>query len=265
MTLKELSISWLLHSIKILLGDESIRRYIILNKFPDLKHELKKDIRTFDPFVKKGKTRQDKYKEIEKYLNYVIKLKKNIVVFTATNVQQNAEDNETHYQTFIVDNDHKKVYAIDPAYDKDEEDFIGIYYAEVTHESIKPFLESKGYKFEFIPLSRPAQSSTNDVFCQSWSLLILLDVLKNNKYQEPHVEFKIPSTKLARYEMILDFYKDIFIDSMPELLENLQEEYNGSIKECKDDDENCPSEKQKEKLLEIDVAGLLYQMKKSDV
>ena len=46
---------------------------------------------------------------------------------------------------------------------------------------------------------------------------------------------------------------------------NLQEEYNGSIKDCKDDDDNCPSEKQKEKLLEIDVAGLLYQMKKSDV
>ena len=58
MTLKDLSISWLLHSIKILLGDESIRRYIILNDFPKLKHQLKKDIRTFDPFVKKRK--QDK-------------------------------------------------------------------------------------------------------------------------------------------------------------------------------------------------------------
>ena len=44
MTLKSLSISWLLHSIKILLGDESIRRYIILNDFPKLKHQLKKDI-----------------------------------------------------------------------------------------------------------------------------------------------------------------------------------------------------------------------------
>ena len=41
MSLKDLSISWLLHSIKILLGDETIRRYIILEKFPDLKHQLK--------------------------------------------------------------------------------------------------------------------------------------------------------------------------------------------------------------------------------
>jgi hypothetical protein len=259
MKLKELSISWLLHSIKILLGDESIRRYIIIKKIPDLKHQLEKDIRTFDPFVKKEQTREDKYKEIEKYLEYAIKLKKDNVVFTATNVQQNDEDHETHFQTFILDNDNKKVYVIDPAYNKDNEGFIGIYYAEVTHESIKPFLESKGYEFKFIPLSRPAQSNTNDVFCQSWSLLILLDLLENNKYQEPDVEFKIPSTKLARYEMILDFYKDIFLDSMPELLENLQEEYNGSI------NDNYETEEEKEKLLKIDVAGLLYQMKKGDV
>jgi hypothetical protein len=266
MTLKDLSISWLLHSIKILLGDESIRRYIILNDFPKLKHQLKKDIRTFDPFVKKKKTRQDKYKEIEKYLDYVIKLKKGIVVFTATNVQQNDEDNETHFQTFIVDNDDKKVYAIDPAYDKDKEDFIGIYYAEVTHESIKPFLESKGYEFKFIPLSRPAQSTTNDVFCQSWSLLILLDMLHNNRYKEPNVEFKIPKTKPERYQMLLDFYKDIFIHSMPELLDNLQEEYIGSIKECYiEDNPDCPDEAQKEKLMKVNIGDLLRKMKKSDV
>jgi hypothetical protein len=165
-----------------------------------------------------------------------------------------------------VDNDDKKVYGIDPAYNKEADDFIGIYYAEVTHESIKPFLESKGYEFEFIPLSRPAQSTTNDVFCQSWSLLILLDMLHNNKYKKPNVEFKIPKTKTERYEMILDFYKDIFIHSMPELLDNLQEEYNGSIKECYiEDNSDCPDEAQKEKLLKVNVGDLLRKMKKSDI
>jgi len=271
MKLKELSISWLLHSIKILLGDESIRRYIILKKIPDLKHQSEKDIRTFDPFVKTGQTRQDKYKEIEKYLEYAIKLKKDNVVFTATNVQQNDEDHETHFQTFILDNDNKKVYVIDPAYNKDNEGFIGIYYAEVTHEAIKPFLESKGYELNFVPLSRPAQSTKNDVFCQTWSLLILLDLLKplnkstaqslkNNNYQE----YAIPRTKPERYEMLLEFYKDIFIDSMPELLDNLQEEYIGSINECDDDDDPL-TEEQKTQLLEVDVGDLLRKMKKSDV
>ena len=73
------------------------------------------------------------------------------------------------------------------------------------------------------------------------------------------MEYKIPSTQLNCYEMILDFYKDIFIDSMPELLDNLQEEYNGSI------NENYETEEEKNKLLKIDVAGLLYQMKKGDI
>jgi hypothetical protein len=169
-----------------------------------------------------------------------------------------------------VDNNDNKVYGIDPAYDKDKEDFIGIYYAEVTHESIKPFLESKGYEFKFIPLSRPAQSTTNDVFCQSWSLLILLDMLQNNRYKNPNVEFKIPRTKPERYQMLLDFYKDIFIHSMPELLDNLQEEYIGSIKEsdeCDDenDDDNCLTKKQKKELLKVNVGDLLRKMKKSDV
>ena len=144
-----------------------------------------------------------------------------------------------------------------------------ILWADDEIELLKPhilFLESKGYEFKFIPLSRPAQSTTNDVFCQSWSLLILLDMLHNNKYKDPNAEFKIPRTKPERYQMLLDFYKDIFIHSMPELLDNLQEEYIGSIKECYiEDNPDCPDEAQKEKLLKVNIGDLLRKMKKSDV
>ena len=91
-------------------------------------------------------------------------------------------------------------------------------------------------------------------------------MLHNNRYKEPNVEFKIPSKKADRYEMLLDFYKDIFINSMPELLDNLQEEYIGSINECYiEDNPDCPTEAQKEKLLEVDVGDLLRKMKKTDV
>ena len=302
MSIKKLSISWLLHSLKILLGDESIRRYRILQKFPKLKHNLKKDIRTFNPFVKRRKTRQDKHAEIEKYLEYIVKLT-DIVVFTATNVQRNDEDNETHYQSFIVDNDNKKVYTIDPAFNKKEEGFIGIYYAEITHDVIKPFLVSHGYEFNFVRLERPAQSTTNDVFCQSWSLLILLEILENNKYQEENLEVKIPKIKIARYKKMLDFYKDIF-KSMPELQDNLQEEYIGAINDCEtsesenddtnkiesdntnkiesdntnkiesdtndsdindSDSDNNLTKEQKNQLLEIDVYDLLESMDESDM
>ena len=67
--------------------------------------------------------------------------------------------------------------------------------------------------------------------------------------------------------MILDFYKDIFIHSTPELLDNLQEEYNGSINDYKYDvdDDDCLNEEQKKQLLEVDIADLLHKMKKTDI
>jgi hypothetical protein len=264
MKIRELANSWILHSIKIILGDEGIRRYIILNKFPSLKNQFKKAIRTFDPFVKKRKTREDKHNEIQKYLDYAIALD-DIVVFTATNVQQNNEDNETHYQSFILDNDNKKVYAVDPAFDKDKDDFIGIYYAEITHEVVKPFLVSKDYEFGFIRLERPAQSTTNDVFCQTWSLLILLEILENNKYKEENLEIKIPKLKVARYKKILDFYKDIF-KTMPDLQYNLTEEYKGAIHNCTiSNNGDDLTEEQKKELLEINVYALLESMKESEM
>ena len=264
MKIRELAISWILHSIKIILGDEGIRRYIILNKFPSLKNQFKKAIRTFDPFVKKRKTREDKHNEIQKYLDYAIALD-DIVVFTATNVQQNNEDNETHYQSFILDNDNKKVYAVDPAFDKDKDDFIGIYYAEITHEVVKPFLVSKDYDFSFIKLERPAQSTTNDVFCQTWSLLILLEILENNKYKEENLEINMPKLKVARYKKVLDFYKDIF-KSMPDLQCNLTEEYKGVINNCTiSDNGHDLTEEQKKELLEVNVYDLLASMKESEM
>jgi hypothetical protein len=91
-------------------------------------------------------------------------------------------------------------------------------------------------------------------------------MLHNNKYKDPNVEFKIPRTKPERYQMLLDFYKDIFIHSMPELLDNLQEEYIGSIKECYiEDNADCPDKAQKEKLMKVNIGDLLRKMKKSDV
>jgi hypothetical protein len=246
--MKQNAISWLLHSIKILLGDESIRRYIILKYNPELKY--KNHIKTFNAFIKPGKTREHKYKEIKKYLQAISRLKKDNVVFTATNVQQDEEDIETHFQSFIVDNNNKMVYGIDPAYNKNKENFIGIYYAEILHDVIKPFFENKQYQFHLVRLSRPAQTTTDDVFCQSWSLLILLKIMENKDY-EKDVEIYIPSKKIDKYHMLLEFYKQIFTD-IPELFDNLKAEYEGSISDFPE-------------LLEFDVGTLLMSMDKDDM
>ena len=173
------AISWLLHSLKILLGDESIRRYIIIKYNPLLTNQAKKCIRTFNAFVQKGKTRNDKAKIIEDYCDDMSK-RKGVVVFTATNIQQNELDNETHFQSYILDNNSKTIYIVDPAYDKSKSGHAGIYMAEVSNEVVIPFFKKKHYDTLFIDLNRPAQVSDGDVFCQSWSLYILLELLKNN-------------------------------------------------------------------------------------
>ena len=65
------AVSWMLHALKIVLGDESIRRYIILYYYPTITNPSKKCIRTFDAFVESAKKREEKANEIRKYCNRI--------------------------------------------------------------------------------------------------------------------------------------------------------------------------------------------------
>jgi len=254
------AISWLLHSLKILLGDESIRRYIILKYNPEITNQAKKCIRTFNAFVQKGKTRQDKANKIIEYCQDMSK-RKGVVVFTATNIQQDQLDNETHFQSYILDNNSKTIYIIDPAYDKTKTGNAGIYMAEVSTQVIIPFFQKKGYTTTFIDLSRSAQINDGDVFCQSWSLYILLKMLKNNEYLH-NISCDIPKLQIDKYNMLLQFYKQLFID-MPELGTNLKIEYDAEILDSRGP--NSPSRDQKEEIIDINPVELLMSMKKSDM
>lgn len=260
MTYREKAISWVLHSIKIVLGDESIRRYIILFYNHEITNKGKKYIRTFDAFVQKGKTRQDKADTIIKYCEDICK-KKDIVVFTATNIQQNRFDNETHFQSYIVDNNVKKLLVSDPAYDITKEGESGIYMAEVSNEVIIPFFANKGYNTCFVQLTSPAQVCEGDVFCQSWSLYILLQKLKNKEYIHD-ISLEIPDKQINKYDMLLCFYKQIFTD-MPELGDNLRTEYEGEILDNRGPSK--PTKTEKEHFLRFDPIELLMDMSKYEM
>jgi hypothetical protein len=257
---REQAISWLLHSMKILLGDESIRRYIILKYNPTIKNKAKTCIRTFNAFIPRGKTRSDKANQIVKFCDKML-TKKGTVVFTATNIQRNSLDNETHYQSYILDNDAKKIIIVDPAYDRTKENGVGIYMAEVSNEVIIPFFTSKGYAFKFVYLTKPAQICEDDVFCQSWSLYILLEKLKNNVFVHD-VSFEIPEDQLDKYDMLLEFYKKIFAD-MPELISNLQTEYCGEL--AKANGPEAPKKNQKKAMMQMNAVELLLGMSKHDM
>ena len=250
---REQAISWLLHSLKIVLGDESIRRYIILHYNPKLTNRSKKCIRTFDAFVPIGKTREDKARQIVRYCGDMAQ-KNDTVVFTATNIQRDKYDTETHFQSYIVDNNSKTVLVVDPAFDNTK-DGKGIYFAEVSNEVVIPFFQSIDYTTQFVCLSNPAQVSDDDIFCQSWSLYILLQQLKNKKCGEPYVV--IPFEQIEKYYVLLNFYKQIFAD-MPELCENLETEYEAEILETRGP--NAPTKTQKQQLLSFNPIELLFSM-----
>lgn len=275
-------ISWVLHALKIVIGDESIREEILMHYHPGLHRGNITKLRRIDPKNHKSHAftfnafvdfSQDdaiekKNNEMRKYLSEIIKMT-GTIVFTATNVQRDEDDFETHFQTFIVDNDDKIVYAIDPAYDKTvvktkkSKNILaygqGIYYAEVAHETVKPFFESHQYTFKFIPLSSPAQIIHNDVFCQSWSLYILNSVLEKDKDGIPIYknieEFQIPESQIEKYSVILQFYKKIFNDYAP-LKGYLKNEYDGEIAETMV--KNTP-------FLKVNPSKILLNMTKEDM
>ena len=254
------AVSWMLHALKIVLGDESIRRYIILYYYPTITNPSKKCIRTFDAFVESAKKREEKANEIRKYCNKMSR-KPDMVVFTASNIQRTKCDNETHFQSYIIDNTTKKLNVIDPAYDLSKEDNKGIYMAEISLDVIVPFFERKGYKTEFVSLTTPAQVDVGDVFCQSWTLYILLAKLKQNEYFKNNT-FEVPEDQLDKYDMLLSFYRQIFTD-MPELRENLNVEYEGEILECRGP--NRLSKSEKEILLKFDPVDLLLGLTKYEM
>jgi len=272
---RSITASWVLHAIKITLGYESVRQEILVHYFPTLhrgnitkirKTGFKNHVITFDAFIKPGKTRDEKSQKIQKYLENVVKMS-GVVVFTATNIQMDENDFETHYQTFIVDNDNKKVYMIDPANDitvvktnKSSKKILdsgqGIYYAQVAHETVRPFFEQNtDYDVKMVPLSHPAQIIEDDVFCQSWSLYILIALLSNEAYRTT-AQFEIPEAQIDKYETILDFYKKLLKD-VPSFATQLDEEYTKEINGCVDCD--------KTKLLKIKPSKWVPKMKKEDM
>lgn len=259
---KSTIVSWTLHALKIVLGDESIREEIITHYNPDLhkgnitklkrigNSNHKSHVMTFNAFIEPGKTREDKIEKIRNYLEKIVEMS-GTVVFTATNVQQDENDFETHFQSFIVDNDAKTVLMIDPAYNNKKKSGKGIYHAEIAREIVQPFFKTHKDKYavEFLKLTNPAQIAHDDVFCQSWSLFMLISLLENDAYKSA-TDFEIPVSQTDKYGMILGFYKRLFND-IPSLRGYLNVEYQGEVM---DDD-----------LLESNAHTVLMRMTKADM
>jgi len=241
---RETAISWTLHAMKSMLGIKSVRNKVLKHFYPEIKNLANAE--TFDAF--------DPAEKIVKYVEGIMQIEP-YIVFTATNMAELVAVPETHYQTFYMDNINKQVFAIDPARKNGKD---GIYTPFVSNDLLKPLFERHGYTFTFIEMTNPAQSSIRDVFCQSWSLYILIDILKNGVHK-----VKIPKPQLERYGVLLQFYKDIL--QIPTMPQTLKKEYTSELKANKDVILSDGTEDDYKHLLGMDPALLIGQMKKKDM
>jgi hypothetical protein len=239
------AVSWTLHALKSLLGLKTVRNKIIKKFYPLIKNITKAE--TFDAF-QSPEALVAYCAEIMHYQPYV--------VFTASNQADATAEPETHYQTFYLDNVTKHLYMIDPSR-KNKAD--GIYTPFIARNTIQPFYEKQGYVCEFIEMTNPAQSSERDVFCQSWSLYILINFLQDGLHAVP-----IPRKQLERYTVLLNFYQVIITD-IPSLKKELTKEYVSELEANKNLILTDGTEADYQYLLTMDPVSLLWQMQAADM
>jgi len=250
---KIIAVSWAILALRDVMGREHVRNSIISTFIPDIKNA--KYMKTFDAFQQYKKAPFDNKKnKILKYCEKIMKLK-NTVVFTASNIQQDAKDMETHYQSFLLDNAQKKLFVIDPAKTKTG---YGIYEPMVTYEIIQPFFESNGYVVQYVELSTPAQTNTEDVFCQTWTLYILLDILRNGI----HV-VKIPKSQIKKYETLLGFYKEVLLNG--NIANELNETYIDYITNKQNKKNIVTNGGDIDRIMKMNATDIILNMKPDDM
>jgi hypothetical protein len=238
------AISWTLHAMKSLLGLKTVRKKILKYFCPTIKNLNLAE--TFDAFQPTS--------ELLAYCD-AIRHSHPYVVFTASNCAEDTVEPETHYQAFYLDNINKQLYMIDPARKNNAD---GIYTPFIALDTIQPFYEQHGYTCQFIEMTHPAQSSTRDVFCQSWTLYILIYVLQ-------HIQKTvfIPKKQLDRYAVLLDFYQMLL--HIPTLSQLLVKEYVAELTANKQVILADGTASDYKHLLSMDPVSLLMQMQKEDM
>ena len=239
----KVTVSWVLYSLREVLGYEHIRTSILKNELVYAK----------SPNFIYGPTFAQEYnpKNLETYLSSILKLKNKRVLFTASNLPD-INTRETHYQTYIVDTSNKTVLMIDPARKVSGK---GIYPPIVSREVVRPYFENAGYAVSWIDTSSACQIKTHDVFCQSWSLYLQIQATLN-----PGLRIEIPKSQNKKYELLLNFFQKV--STYSDVCLELQNEFKGLIKEAKS---SVITAAEKKYMLVQDPCLILHQMSPADM
>lgn len=208
--------SWVLDALRRVFGYEDLRNLIL------------RSMDRQDKGVVYGKTfgAEHTEKQLKRYLTKITGDKTppshKYLLFTASN---QADQGETHYQTFIVDYTKKKVWVMDPSSVMGKE---GIYAAFVALDTIIPFFQQKGWDTAFVKLSHACQSTEDDVFCQTWSLWLQSRFLRVLREGGKKQTLSVPASLRTRYKELLRFYKENI--AIPEVCKELKDTYRDTIK-----------------------------------
>ena len=209
---REIISSWVSYSMRQVMNNENIRNIILANFIQG------------SPNIVFGKTFEAKYKlsDLRIYLEQISTDGK-IHLFTVANLPDKLSG-ETHFQTFILLNASKTIYAIDPARTKKGEGIYGAY----AGEYVLQFFNTKKYITEWNPVSYACQTCKEDVFCQSWSLFLQIKMFLMLESGSKLPQVCIPRGLGNRYQLLLDFFKNIVL--IPEVATELKSRFKYDMK-----------------------------------
>lgn len=215
-TIQEHVFGWILFALRQTMGLEEIRNLILQTEFQDDDIKFGK---TFGLGLKK--------KQLLEYLGNIIRKPRNKNYLTFTAINEPKESLETHYQSMILDYKNKILWILDPAIDPITGQ--GIYECDITLQTINPFFIKNHWTVRYSPVTCACQLDERDVFCQTWSLYLQIELLKKLKTQEiQHIEsINIPSNKRQRYELFVEFLKKII--EIPEFCREFENQYTDVI------------------------------------
>ena len=213
--------SYILESIRDALGQEHIRNKIIKNKIHPTQN------------IKIGETIGGLWEEktLVDYLNTLTTDNDNIYLFTVSSKPDVGWG--SHFQTFIVDNtvQPKILFIIDSGRTiGDEKD--PTWEALDSEKIIENFFSKKGYKLIKNKDKKPQQSRI-DVFCQTWSLIMQIEYIKNYLSTKSFDTLPIPTKKLEKYL----FLKKWIHQNVPLMEDQLFISYKFIIKGIYDEDD----------------------------
>lgn len=215
----EVLTSWVLDAIRKVFGLQDIRQDILKHFVPQKYHKIIEFGNTFGS--------ESNPHELKKYLESLLHVKKRLVLFTASNF---AQDGETHYQTFVLDQTYKHLWVIDPASEMGE---MGIYKPFIAMNVIIPFFSMNGYITEFAKLKHACQTSVDDIFCQTWSLLLQIHFVRRYlQYNDLNIILPVSQSIRQRYKYLVAFYRES-LRSIDSICSDLQEIYYREVSKSK--------------------------------